>query len=432
MSQYYNITITGGTSPGPYTIYYNDISVDTIALKYLYYTPATNISLNELKSGYYVVVPDETTVIYIYNELCEISQSFPVETPKQTYDFCIVIDGNFTIHFNPNGVYNGYDTWISDDTTYQIIWDSDLNKWIVSGGTLPYDIVSNSAYPPLTGWYTVGGGNGNLISQEGQCLDIQQLDLTTIINNPTCECDGSIIFQPVGGVPPYQYSIDNGVTYSNSAVFNNLCSGTYSLVLLDSNLNNYYRTEILTTIQSPTTYTVSIVPVVTNISNSPTLNTNQISATINVTPPLPVGVSLSLNLNHTNNFSVSPTPTQAILTTNTILTINGIPQSPPLNSFGTSITNNTIAGCQDTIVYNTTQTDVWVNVNIGSGDVVILNTTTSISKTLTKCLIGQSLDGYTITNATINGCSCCDVEVVNINSGSSGSAGGNSSGGITT
>jgi len=432
MSQNYNITITGGTSQGPYTIYYNTINSNNIASKYLYFTPATNISLSELTSGYYVTVPDDTTVIYVYNQLCDTNQSFPVESPKDTYDFCIIVDGDFVIHFSPYGTYNGYDTWISDDSTYQIIWDTNINKWVVSGGTLPFQIVSNSPYPPLNGWYTVGGGPPNLISVEGNCGDTSPLELTTIINMPECECDGVITFQPYGGTPPYQYSIDNGVTYTSSAIFNNLCSGNYTLVLRDSNLNTYYTSAILTNIQQPVTYSVTITPTVNTISNTPTLKTNQITATVSVSPPLPQGVSLTLSLNHSNVFSTSPTPTQAVLTTNTILTINRIPQSPPLSSIGTSINNNTIAGCQDTIVYNTTENEIWSNITINSGDSVVLNTVTSISKTLLKCLIGESLDSYSIINATISGCSCCNVEIINSNSGPSGGVGGGSVGGVTT
>jgi hypothetical protein len=433
MSLNYNITITGGTSPGPYTIYYNVINNNNnIALKYLYFTPATNISLSELTSGYYVTVPDDTTVIYLYNESCGASQSFPVEAPKPTYDFCIFIENDFAIHFNPNGLYDGYETWISDDSIYQIIWDSNLNKWKISGGTLPYQVVSNSSYPPLTGWYSLGGGPEEILSAEGNCNISNTLGFNSIINQPTCECDGVITFQPSGGVPPYQYSIDNGVSYSSSAIFNNLCSGTYTLVLRDSNLNTIYSTEILTNILQPVTYSVTILPVVNTITNTPSLKTNQISATLNVSPPLPQGVSLTLNLSHSNVFKTSPTPTQSTLTTNTILNINGIPQAPPLSNFGTSLDINTIPGCQNKVVYITTETDVWSNITINDGDVVILNTTTSVFKTLDECLIGESLDSYTITTATIGGCSCCTVEIINTNLGSSGNLGGSSIGGITT
>lgn len=432
MSQNYLVTITGGTSPGPYTIYYDTINKENIALKYLYYTPATDITLSELISGYYATVPNETKQLYLYNQLCETNQSFPIENPQQTYDFCIIIDGDFAIHFNPNGLYDGYQSWISDDTNYLTIFDTSINKWKVSGGTLPFQIVSNASYPPLTGWYTIGGGAGNLLSNEGNCLTTTPLEFSVITNNPTCECDGSIIFQPYGGTPPYQYSIDNGVTQSSSAIFNNLCGGNYTLVLTDSNSNTYYDSVILTNTQLSITYSVSITPVVTTISDTPTLKTNQITATINVTPPLPSGVLLTLKLNHSNVFSSSPAPTTSTLTTNTTLTKNGIPQTPPLNTIGTSISQNTIPACQNTIVYNQTINDFWNSITMNSGDVIALNTTTTISKTIVKCLVGTSLDTYNITAASISGCDCCNVEIININSGSSGEFGGSSIGGIIT
>ena len=420
----YLVTITGGTSEGPYTIYYDKINESNIAINYSNDMPATNIELEELTSGYSVVVPEQTNVIYLNNDLCDIFEPYPVEPNKPIYDFCIIIDGDFAIHFNPNGMFGGYNTWISDDSQYQIIWDVLLNKWRVSGGTIPYQIVSNSQYPPLSGWYTIGGGAGNLISNEGECSLTEPLDFIVRFQNASCICDGGITFVPSGGVPPYLYSIDNGVTYSNSAVFNSLCSGTYSLVLIDGNSDTYTSTQVLINNQSPITYSVNITPVTTNVSNTPTQNTNQISATLNITPPLPIGTSITLDLNHINTFKTSPTPTQSTLVTNTVLTINGLSQGTPLYSSGSTITNNTIEGCQGLLIYNTTQTESWSNVTINSGDVVVFNTTTSVFKTLNKCTIGESSDTYTITNAIINGCSCCNVEVINLELGPSGGVGG--------
>lgn len=432
MSQNYLITITGGTSPGPYTIYYNTINSNNIALKYFYLTPASGITLSELISGYYVTVPDDTTVIYLYNELCETNQSFPVENPIQTYDFCIFFETDFPVHFNPNGYFGEYPSWISDDLNYIIIFDVSINKWRVSGDTLPFQIVSNSSYPPLTGWYSLGGGAGNLISNEGNCISENPLDYSTIINNPACECDGSVIFQPFGGTPPYQYSIDNGVTQHSSAIFNNLCSGTYTLVLTDSNTNVVYNNVTLTSTEQPVTYLITITPVINNIVNTSTVNTNQITTTINIIPPLPSGVSMMLDIGHSNLFKTSPTPTTSTLTTNTILTINGVPQIPPISSIGYSTNQNTIPGCQNNVVYEETINDVWSSIMVNSGDVIILNTTTTVSKTLTNCSLGESFDTYSVIGASIAGCSCCDVEILNINIGLSGLDGGSSIGGILT
>jgi len=431
--QNYLVTITSGTSIGPYIIYYDEINENNIATKSLYYTPATGVTLSELTFGYTVLVPNNATVLIIYNVLCDTNVQIPVESSPTLYDFCIVIDGDFAIHFNPNGIVNGKQSWISDDGTYFVIWDLLFNYWkITTTGLFIYQIVSNSPYPPLSGWYTIGGGNGNLVSYEGNCSITNPLAFKVITNMPTCECDGSLIFAPDGGTPPYQYSIDNGVTQSSSPIFSNLCSGTYTLVLTDSNSASTYNTIVLTNSQQPITYSVSITPVVTTITNTPTLKTNQIVATVNVTPPLPSGVSITLKLNHSNVFSTAPATTASTITTNTVLTINGIPQGAPLSVVGNSTTQNTIPGCQNTTIYKTTSNEIWNSVVVNSGSVVALNTTTTVAKTLVNCAVGESFDSYNITTASISGCSCCDVKIINSNVGPSGSAGGSTTGGVTT
>ena len=217
MYQYYNIVITGGTSPGPYTIYYDTIGPSNIALIYLDYIPASNLTLAQLQTGVSVTVPDGTYNIIVYNQLCDTNQTIPVRDTQLTYDFCLQIDSDTLVHFNSNGLYEGYQSWISDDTTYFIYFNTEINKWEVSGGTQSYGILNASQYPPLSGWYTVGGGLGNLISYSGDCSTItpsEILTLTTSVNRPGCECDGSISVIPSGGAPPYSFSIDNGVTFN--------------------------------------------------------------------------------------------------------------------------------------------------------------------------------------------------------------------------
>ena len=89
MYQYYNILITGGTSPGPYTIYYDIIDPSNIALTYLDYFPATDLTLNQLQTGVSVTVPNGTYNIIVYNQLCGTNQTIPVQDTQKTYDFCL-------------------------------------------------------------------------------------------------------------------------------------------------------------------------------------------------------------------------------------------------------------------------------------------------------------------------------------------------------
>ncbi|MDO6761547.1 T9SS type B sorting domain-containing protein [Tamlana sp. 2_MG-2023] len=48
------------------------------------------------------------------------------------------------------------------------------------------------------------------------------------------ESDASIVVTASSGVPPYTYSIDNGLNFQGSNVFDNLPAGTYDVVVMDS------------------------------------------------------------------------------------------------------------------------------------------------------------------------------------------------------
>lgn len=410
MSQNYNITITGGTSPGPYNVYYDSIDNTHIAQKYLYYTPATGITLNELTSGYYVTVPDEATILYLYNTSCDLYQELTVQSATTLYDFCLIVNGDIFLHFNDNGLYNGYQSWISDDTNYLVIWEPTINKWKVSGGTFSYQIVSDSSYPPISGWYTIGGGDGELSSYSGRCDTKLPLVLNVSKNNPTCECDGSIVFLPSGGQTPYQYSIDNGVTYSNSPLFNNLCSGNYTLVLKDDLGTLTYLSETLIDTSVNTTYSVIVTTTSNTISSTSQSNTKQYTTSITVSPPLPSGVSISFDVLHTNLFKRTELIT-TILTNNAVLNKNGVPQSSPLTTVGNGFSTNTLPGCQSKLVYEQTTNDVWSSVTMGMGDTISIDTTTTVSWSIADCLVAEATDTFSISNLTIGGCSCCNAVI---------------------
>ncbi len=47
--------------------------------------------------------------------------------------------------------------------------------------------------------------------------------------------DGSVTMNASGGIPPYQFSIDGGITWQTSSVFNNLTAGNYTGMIMDLN-----------------------------------------------------------------------------------------------------------------------------------------------------------------------------------------------------
>ena len=57
----------------------------------------------------------------------------------------------FNKHFNPDGFFNGKNSWVSDDSTIKIIWDPTLTAWKLSGDSLGTTqiINTNPAYPPI-------------------------------------------------------------------------------------------------------------------------------------------------------------------------------------------------------------------------------------------------------------------------------------------
>lgn len=83
--------------------------------------------------------------------------------------------------------------------------------------------------------------------------------------NPLCNgsLDGSITITSSGGVGVHQYSINNGVSYQASNVFNGLGAGTYNVVVQDGNLCTATTTITLTN-PAALTYTAVITDLLCN------------------------------------------------------------------------------------------------------------------------------------------------------------------------
>ena len=337
------------------------------------------------------------------------------------YNFCLNISiNNLQIHFNPNGLdVNGYNQWVSDDYTYSINWDTPLSRWKLNGGNLTYSVYSSlpSSVPPLNSWYILGA-NGTVYVNEGVCNPLGINSLTYSVNQPICSCDGNLMVTVSGGYPPYQYSIDNGITYYNSPMFSQLCSGIYSIKVVDISGNTNSDNVTLNEPAPPTVYSVKLSTTTTNPVNNNTTLTNQYTTTVSVSPELPSGTTISFNIYHNNQFNVSPNINTATLTTNTILTKNNV--SIPLNS-STSTTSNTdynpVQGCQNLTNYLNFYTESWNSITFTNSDSVVLNTTTTITQNepLTSCTYTSSQDSFSIGNATMSGCGCCRVEIISVN-----------------
>jgi len=109
-----------------------------------------------------------------------------------------------------------------------------------------FSIDNGATFQALNSFNNLCNGNYNIVVEDNfGCQAVDQID----INQPTLltfsvssvdldcfgVCIGEIDITAQGGSGPYQYSIDNGVTFQQINLFNNLCQGVYDAVIQDNN-----------------------------------------------------------------------------------------------------------------------------------------------------------------------------------------------------
>jgi hypothetical protein len=227
--------------------------------------------------------------------------------------------------------------------------------------------------------------------------------------------DGNITLRATGGYPPYQYSIDGGLTYKSTPLFNKLGAGSYTTVIKDSSGNTFTSRVVLLAPPSPTIYQVSLQT--TNVIPRSGINTTsrQFTSTIKVTPELPDGVQITFDLIHTNTFKRAPILSAATLVTNTLLKKNSLNYSANTINSSTATTQNTVSGCQQKTIYISNLTETWSSVKLVNSDTLSLNTSTTVTRnSIDKCYVGESIDDFILTNLTISGCTNCGVANITV------------------
>ena len=222
--KYYTIKITGGTSPGPYIIYLNEID-GTIATRYPELTPATGLSLPLLEAGVTIKTNTTPNAIFLYNTYCGNNVSLPPPVTITYESFCLTFEslnlgGKVSKTFEPNVLVGGYPSWIDNsDETITITWDATLDpaRFVINnyhpGGNSkkcvnvissisPTDSTSN----PPENWQSICGKNPVGFSQIlGNCPSLIAGNFRRSVNQPTCICDGSIIFNVNIIIYTYKY-----------------------------------------------------------------------------------------------------------------------------------------------------------------------------------------------------------------------------------
>jgi hypothetical protein len=315
------------------------------------------------------------------------------------------------------GLVNGKPSWQAAGEEWILTWIPLENKWLLdpSSSSYPYPIVNYSTSTiPLTGWVQIGASPESYINvNQGDCTSQAQsrISIQGVVNQPESGGDGNISFKTSGGYPPYEYSIDNGVTFKSSPIFNKLNSGTYTLIARDSSGYTNSTTVTLNKKVDPTTYKISLITKSKTVTNTATIITNEYQQEINIQPELPNGVTITFDFIHTNNFTTSTGRTSASLSTNTVAEHNSI-TIPYLSAISTGSTNSRSAGCQTQTIYSTGITDTYQTIPYRKLDVLSIVTTTTVNKnTSEKCYVGESTETFSLSNATITGCINCYVQV---------------------
>ncbi|HHH50240.1 MAG TPA: T9SS type A sorting domain-containing protein, partial [Saprospiraceae bacterium] len=109
-------------------------------------------------------------------------------------------------------------------------------QYSIDGVNFQKDSVFNSL---PAGDYTLS------IRNENNCIVTQALTITEPtaphieieVQNESCagDNDGQITINTTGGTGPFQYSINNGITFQNENVFTNLSPGIYTVIVKDAN-----------------------------------------------------------------------------------------------------------------------------------------------------------------------------------------------------
>jgi hypothetical protein len=436
-----SINVTGGTAP--YSFFWAGGQRDQT----LFGVPA---------GSYEVIVTDyrwpdgepDGSPDYTATTICELIGPIPTSTPTMTptpsqtppiecVKLCMIITdrtgGNLLgpLQFECDGTLNGQIRWVSENTgkSYYIIFDPINNRWTVyidSTGTTPLNfqgsIISSQVVQPIptSSWSFLGGfQSGNISVTIGDCPDGIPLQVSFQSENSSCQgitnCNGIISMFAQNGVPPYEYSINGGITYSTNNIFTNLCPNTYSVITRDSLNESQISSVTIGYDSTPVTYQLSLsnTNVVTPITVPNVSQTLTQAMELVVTPPLPVGVSVTFDLISTALITVNgPGSGNSSVIFN--VTKNG---SPVITTVGptTLVSQGTRPFCSPN-TQTKTSIEYSTPITITNGDVI--NVTSTTVDTITNGQVASQSNCTTniiteisavISEATIVGNTCSFV-----------------------
>jgi hypothetical protein len=376
-----SILVTGGTAP--YSYYWRG--------------GQRNQTLVGVPQGSYEVTVVDYYGDYTATTICDLFPPTPTPTPTTTTtptptptpiypNLCFIYIGS-NISYGPiqfvlNGVINGKPTWTStyDGNELDVEWSIQKSRWEIQGWSFTSGIPAstNTSNVPDSSWFMAGGRPARLSMTQGNCPPYIPLQSTVQVQNQTCpdNNNGSITLSTNYGVAPYSYSINNGVTYQSSNVFNGLGASTYTVITKDSATPTNNTSSSIVTILSNKSDVINYDISVNLIDTySISLGTQVANWEVSVTPSLPIGVVISFNLN-VNEINRYYEPGLGEIDGTTIVKKNNSTVTPSLIIPLSDLVTNDRSGCSPYLSGETTSGEIYT-LTIGNGD-VISGTSTSI------------------------------------------------------
>jgi hypothetical protein len=311
------------------------------------------------------------------------------------------------IEFTYSGQFNGKPRWFNSANGYYVQWSPTLG-WRVTGYSYQGGVLGSNTTStlPVSGWNSLGGVYTATVNvNQGVCAPFNSLFFTLQSSPASCAntCNGSIVVTPFGGVAPYQYSIDNGVTTQSSNIFSNVCAGNYAVSIIDSASNTYTQPITIASSGILTNYSVGLQVLNLNTAGI----TKQQSWNVVVSPPLPAGVTLSYDLTILVD-QLEQRPGNGIIDYATVVKRNGIGQSTTAQST-TSLSPRPF--CSPQTQTQSDYTEVFP-LTMVSGTVVSGTSISQISldnpANINGCstVLTQTMT-VSLNNVNITGCNCC-------------------------
>ena len=422
-----SLKITGGTSP--YSIYWAG--------------GQRSQTLVGVPQGDYEVVVVDYYGDYTARTICSLVAPTATVTPSPTATptvtpsgecprLCFIATSNSTnygpLQFVCNGNRNGRTIWTTLDGQYNIVWNPTRTRWEITGSdpSVAFNPVGGGIFAststsliPDSAWDIVGGLTTYKVTMtQGICPRTLPLQLNLNIDNATCNttkgCDGSITVNAQYGLPPYLFSINNGATFQSGNIFDGLCTGQYTILVIDSANNTQTITGSVGFDEQPVTYQLALSA---NTSATQTISLDNYNSRTTYyevvsTPPLPEGITVTFDLTISSLKTYNGPGSGEILDVFSI-TENGVAKSP-ISSQNSSQTGDR-ANCSPETFTAVTEADTY-RLTIGNDYKVLITDTSTLSVTSgatgaqSNCLTNLTQQIYAqFTTPQINGCGCCTV-----------------------